>query len=570
MKQGILNLLKYNKINSIKYILIKLISLMFLNGIFNYLININYLFIILCFIILLVYSFIDLVSLILFIDQSRQKYNLSIVSLYKKSINRFINIFKNNNLCYLFISILYCPLLFIIINYFSFINYNLVNLGFILNIKNILIFIFIVFIILLLYFLLYKYFYSIYYYVLDEIDYKEARIRSKNLIGKNTVKDFINLFINKLCYILFSIILFTIVSLIFYLLLIIIRNDYLVNIYVYIIYIISFLLLIYYSYISIVFTSSLFYKHKVKKYELIYDINIPDNKLIISNIILVIMIIIFTYFGFKNFIYYNIFDRSDSSIYSDVTITAHRGDSINNPENTLSSLESAYELDADWVEFDLAMTKDKKIILSHDLNLSRIAHINKNIIDLNYSDIKSINIGSIFNSSYHEEYIPLFEDVLKTFKDKDILLNIEIKPCGKEVDFEQSVIDLINKYNMVNQVIVTSQKYDVIKKVKQLDSNIKTYFVTSLIDYNIEKYEYADGFSINYRYINNYLVNKIHDNNKTIFAWTIDDEEIARSMIDLGVDSIITNDVNKIKNIISGYDRVTIIDKLYDLMINNI
>ena len=68
---------------------------------------------------------------------------------------------------------------------------------------------------------------------------------------------------------------------------------------------------------------------------------------------------------------------------------------------------------------------------------------------------------------------------------------------------------------------------------------------------NIEKLE-CDFISIKYNLLSKELVEKIHENNKEIHTWTINDEENIRKIIKLGVENIITDDVNLVKDILRG------------------
>ena len=60
-------------------------------------------------------------------------------------------------------------------------------------------------------------------------------------------------------------------------------------------------------------------------------------------------------------------------------ISAHRGDSVTAPENTLKAFESAIEHNADYIELDVQQTKDGIIVVMHDSNLKRTTGLNKNI-----------------------------------------------------------------------------------------------------------------------------------------------------------------------------------------------
>ena len=54
-------------------------------------------------------------------------------------------------------------------------------------------------------------------------------------------------------------------------------------------------------------------------------------------------------------------------------IIAHRGESYDAPENTLSAINLAWEYGADAIEVDIRISKDRQIVVFHDANTRRIS-----------------------------------------------------------------------------------------------------------------------------------------------------------------------------------------------------
>ena len=231
-------------------------------------------------------------------------------------------------------------------------------------------------------------------------------------------------------------------------------------------------------------------------------------------------------------------------------ITAHRGASVKYPENTMAAFIGAKELGADWIELDVQQTKDKQIVVSHDTNLQRVTGVNKDIIDLDYREIEKLDAGSFFNKKFKGEKMPLLSQVLEFAKEKNIRLNIELKPVGKEIDFEKQVVDLIKKYHFENRCVITSQVYNVLENVKKVDKSIKTVYVMSIAIGNITDAKYADAFSVEATNVNETLVNTVHNDGKELYAWTVNTEESINQMIDMNVDNIITDNIELGKDLV--------------------
>ncbi len=231
-------------------------------------------------------------------------------------------------------------------------------------------------------------------------------------------------------------------------------------------------------------------------------------------------------------------------------VTAHRGASEFYPENTMSAFKGGLSLGADWEELDVQQTKDGVIIVSHDTNLKRVTGQDVDINDATYDEIKDLDAGSFKGAQFAGERVPTLDEVIKWAKENNTKLNIEIKPTGKETDFEKGVIDVINKYDFADQCIVTSLNYEALKNVKKIDKNINTVSVMAVAIGDIGSMTDADGFSLEAANIDPELVNRMHMNGKEVYAWTVNTEDTINKMIDMDVDNIITNDVELCKKLI--------------------
>ncbi len=221
-------------------------------------------------------------------------------------------------------------------------------------------------------------------------------------------------------------------------------------------------------------------------------------------------------------------------------VSAHRGDSVSAPENTIPAFESAIASKADYAELDVQQTKDGVIVVMHDSNLARTTGVNKNIWEVTYDEIKELDAGSWFSKEFTGTKIATLDEVLKLCKD-EIRLNIELKPTGHEVDFEKSVVDLIYENEFESDCVIASMKYPTLVKVKEYAPDLTTVYVTTVAYGSIQSLEYADVFSIESTFATSSMVNRLHEQGKQVYAWTVNNEDRIQSMIDAGVDNIITD-----------------------------
>lgn len=114
-----------------------------------------------------------------------------------------------------------------------------------------------------------------------------------------------------------------------------------------------------------------------------------------------------------------------------VEIVAHRGASVDAPENTLAAVELAWQLHADAVEIDVQLTRDGKLAVIHDAMLSRTAGIDRDVNDVDMSELRSIDVGSWKDECWRGESVPELQNVLATIPNGRRLF-VELK--GGEVE----------------------------------------------------------------------------------------------------------------------------------------
>lgn len=420
--------------------------------------------------------------------------------------------------------------------------------------------------------------YSFHYIILERKDYKEAKEASKKLITKNHIKDMIRLlFVQVAIYFIYILIVIFGIYIITFFNSVLGNHKIIESILITIIWIFILISLLVFALssnaISYSVLSSLFYKHKVannrKIIEIDYYKSVNNKKInkIFKGLINIVIIILFM--GSSILTYQVVNGNIDLRLPNNdnIEVTAHRGASLNYPENTMSAFVGAKELNADWIELDVHQTKDLELVVLHDANLKRIAGVNKKVSELTLKEIQKIDVGSHFDSQFNEERVPLLEDVIKYAKENDIKLNIELKPTGTEIDFEKQVIDLIKKYDFKDKCVVASLNYEALEHVKEIDPSIHTLYVMTIAIGNIIDLSAADDYSIEASNIKYNLVARIHNSGKKVFVWTINDEETLYKMIDLNVDNIITDNVHQTKQFLSTEQDINIINELIKTII---
>lgn len=257
-----------------------------------------------------------------------------------------------------------------------------------------------------------------------------------------------------------------------------------------------------------------------------------------------------------------------------VTITAHRGDSSGAPENTLAAFALAIENGADVIELDVRQTKDGEIVVMHDESLRRTCGVDKKVGELTYEELQQYSAGAKYRGPdtdlYEDEKVPTLREAIELVGDQ-ALMNIELKPARTDTDLERKVAEIIEEYDYYDNCVVASLTYGAIRRAKQADNRIQTVYVMAVAMGDFYDLEYADGFSIKYRYITNEVVRNTHKRGKQIYAWTVDDASVLESMMLMDVDSIITNNPQQMrKSMYENYYGDTLIQRINEYIANQI
>jgi glycerophosphoryl diester phosphodiesterase len=232
-------------------------------------------------------------------------------------------------------------------------------------------------------------------------------------------------------------------------------------------------------------------------------------------------------------------------------VVAHRGASRAAPENTLASMKKAVEFGADYAECDVFQTKDGEIVLFHDEEMERTTGKEGMIWDYTLAELKEMEVGSWFREEFRGEPIPTLHEAVQLVKGK-IKLNIEIKISGSDPDIAQKVVDIIRSEGIERECMVTSFEKPVIEKVKKIDPDLITGFI-------FDEEHPPDIFEGNWEYVcskrnivDEEFVQQAKQKGKKIFVWTVNYPAEMKKLIALGVDGIITDVPDVLREVLSS------------------
>ena len=276
-------------------------------------------------------------------------------------------------------------------------------------------------------------------------------------------------------------------------------------------------------------------------------------------------------------------------------LAAHRGGSLTNPENTLKAYKNAVaDYKIDIVESDIWLTKDEKIVFSHDGTIDRMSDValfepekeEHEIGDYTLEELSNFNFGYGFkdkegNYPYkdlvsvdqadrkevikaNDLQILEVEELFKQFYDtkKDLLFIVEIKDGGEKGYKSANLLDdLLTKYSDYRNNVVVGTFHDEISKDLRKNhpgilrgastGDARDFVITQMLGVNL--FNNADFVclqipthytlkGVKFQLDKKSYIKRAHRRNIAVQFWTINDGDEMKRLYDLGCDCIMTDD----------------------------
>lgn len=229
-----------------------------------------------------------------------------------------------------------------------------------------------------------------------------------------------------------------------------------------------------------------------------------------------------------------------TSLYSYAQVTqvvAHRGywDTPNNNQNSITALKCAQSIPVYGSEFDVNMTSDGVMIVSHGPKLETIADVQK----ASYKEVKKLRLKN-------GEKVPTLKEYLKQGKKGDIKLIFELKvhPSGeKENTAVKKSADMVKKMKLQDKVEFISFSLEACKQLARLMPECRVQYLNGKIPPKELKEMGIMGLDYHYSQIqkNPQWIEEAHKLGMIVNVWTVNKPELIKEMIDLKVDFITTD-----------------------------
>lgn len=226
-------------------------------------------------------------------------------------------------------------------------------------------------------------------------------------------------------------------------------------------------------------------------------------------------------------------------------VWAHRGASAYAPENSLEAFELAIKQNADGVELDVQLTKDRKLVVIHDENIDRTCNGTGFVKELTLSELKKFRCNKT-HPEYSSSVIPELSEVLELLKPTKLTVNIELKTgIFRYKGIEEKVLKMVRNAGMEDRVIYSSFHHPSIVKIKKMDPDAVTGLLYSDGWINVTGYAKMIGADALHPSLNllrsKKFIKEATQKKLPIHVWTVNDRDMVHDLAEQEIAAVITN-----------------------------
>ena len=154
-------------------------------------------------------------------------------------------------------------------------------------------------------------------------------------------------------------------------------------------------------------------------------------------------------------------------------VIAHRGASGNAPENTMAAFKKAVALGANFIETDLQLSRDARLVAIHDATVNRTTNGQGTVHDMTLTELRRLDAGSWFGSEFAGERIPTLDEILAFSKKHDVVFYLEIKPGGSWGG-EHALIGALRESGEIPRAVVISFDAAIVLSLRKIEPTLMT------------------------------------------------------------------------------------------------
>ncbi|MDG9972007.1 glycerophosphodiester phosphodiesterase [Achromobacter mucicolens] len=232
---------------------------------------------------------------------------------------------------------------------------------------------------------------------------------------------------------------------------------------------------------------------------------------------------------------------------------AHRGGGRLAPENTLAAMRVGAENGFTMFEYDVKLSSDNVPVLMHDDDVDRTSNGTGPAAAKTFAELAQLDFGSWHSPAYAGEPLPTFAAVARYTLTNGIASNVEIKPCpGREAETGRAVALAARQWwqGADTAPLLSSFAEEALQAALEAAPELPRALLVEKVPADwrerLAKYQCV-ALNINQKDATRELIDAVHAAGYRIAAWTVNDPERARLLLDWGIDGIFTDELAAIR-----------------------
>jgi glycerophosphoryl diester phosphodiesterase len=229
-------------------------------------------------------------------------------------------------------------------------------------------------------------------------------------------------------------------------------------------------------------------------------------------------------------------------------VIAHRGASAHAPENTLAAFRLALEHGADGVELDAKLSADGHVMVIHDQTVDRTTGGHGRVRELTLAQLKKLDAGSHFDSSFAREQIPTLDEVFVAVGART-LVNLELTNYASPADkLPDKVADLVIKFGLQEHILFSTFHPLTLIRIRRRLPQVPVALLAipggagGLARGWLGRLLSPKALHPYYTDVSAKTMAAEKRRERMVNAWTVNDPEEMRRLFQMGIDGIITDD----------------------------
>lgn len=238
-------------------------------------------------------------------------------------------------------------------------------------------------------------------------------------------------------------------------------------------------------------------------------------------------------------------------------VIAHRGASAYQPENTLAAYALAVEQRADMIEIDLHRSRDGVVVIAHDAELANLGA--EGVIgERSLAELKTLDAGG-GGGGQSPAAIPTLDEVLDSFGGK-IPFNLELKwgPHGPYPGLEAAAVAAVEERGLLDQTLFSCFEDSILGELRRISPKARLAVLVSprQPDHGrmVERARAVGAEAVNPHFMlaEPRRIREAHAAGLEVHAYTVDDPDRMRVLVDDGIDGLFTNCPDTMRTLLDG------------------